>query len=85
MKLFEDYGFIVREISELKELKGPIKDIINEFYDHEKIVSIADIVRNIILYEEGGFYLDIDFYIEKYSIEIHKLFDFFGFTLKQKN
>jgi len=36
-----------------------------------------------INYEEGGFYVDLDLYFDKWDMQILKYFDFFGFRCQE--
>lgn len=45
-----------------------------------KVGAAADFARQVVIYEEGGLYLDLDFYLTKWDNQIHYYFDFLGFS-----
>lgn len=62
MKRFEDNGFIVKELSELKHLDKEIENVISE-YEFDRYGAASDLARIAIVYEYGGFYQDLDNYM----------------------
>lgn len=79
VEFMESKGFIVREITELKAFDQTLMKALDEYVYYDKVGAAADFVRQAIIYEEGGFYMDLDFYLTKWDIKINQIFDFFGF------
>ena len=50
-----------------------------DYADTDRVGAAADFARMAINYEEGGFYIDLDFWLKEWDININKIFDFFGF------
>ncbi len=62
VKWFEDNGHIVRELHELPSFDKTIAKIMDEYYP-VRFGAAADVARQVIIYDEGGLYLDIDAFI----------------------
>lgn len=75
----ESRGFVVKELSELEIFDGVMMEALIDYADTDRVGAAADFARMAIVYEEGGFYIDLDFWLKEWDIKIHKLFDFFGF------
>lgn len=50
-----------------------------DYCDTDRVGAAADFARMAINYEVGGFYIDLDFWLKEWDVNVHKLFDFFGF------
>ncbi|CDW71395.1 UNKNOWN [Stylonychia lemnae] len=85
VKFMESIGYVVRELKELQIFDGVLLEALNYYQDTDRVGAAADFVRMAINYEEGGFYIDLDFYLDKWDIQIHKYFDFFGFRCVEFN
>jgi hypothetical protein len=75
-KWFREHGFIVRELRELS--KDIYDDVIEEVvtsYLGERFGAAADIARFAILNSEGGFYMDMDFFVNAWDNEMLHYFD----------
>ncbi|CDW78564.1 UNKNOWN [Stylonychia lemnae] len=80
VKFFKRIGVEVRELKELPNYKGQIRETIDNYMIDGIGVGVAcDILRMLINYDEGGLYLDMDFYIEEWDANLNYYFDFFGF------
>eukprot|EP00347_Sterkiella_histriomuscorum_P010149 403377414 len=66
VKWFESNGFIIREITELKEDRELMR-IIDHHISQGKAIDSSDVLRNQILYEVGGLYIDLDVWIDEWS------------------
>lgn len=75
----EECGYIVRELTELKIFDDVMLEALIEYSETDRVGAAADFARMAIIYEEGGFYIDLDFWLEEWDINIHRIFDFFGF------
>lgn len=75
----ESRGFIVKELNELQIFDDVMKDALIAYADSDRVGAAADFARMAIIYEEGGFYIDLDFWLKEWDIRINKIFDFFGF------
>ena len=42
---------------------------------------MSDLLRYLIINQEGGFYVDLDEDIENWTVEANRRFDFIGFTI----
>lgn len=47
--------------------------------------TACDLLRIMIIHDEGGLYLDMDFYIEEWDHQLNYYFDFYGFRDKEFN
>lgn len=47
--------------------------------DGQEVGKACDVARMLIVYDQGGLYLDLDFYIEDWDHKLNYYFDFFGF------
>eukprot|EP00347_Sterkiella_histriomuscorum_P005457 403356542 len=81
-KLFEENGIIIRELKELPSFQGVNLEAFNQFIRQEKVVAASDFARMMILYDHGGFYTDLDFFIDEFDIKTNQILDFVGFTLE---
>ena len=77
-------GYIIRELKELKGFTGFIEEIVVEQLKLNRFGAASDLAKIFIIYEEGGFLLDLDFYIVDWDIQINYLFDFYGWGLLEK-
>jgi mannosyltransferase OCH1-like enzyme len=50
-------------------------DMIIRDYESERYGAAADIARMLIMYEEGGFYLDLDLFVNVWDNELLHYFD----------
>lgn len=75
----ESIGYKTREIKELPSFPKYEQILREKIEDGDSAGAAADIARVIIALDEGGLYLDLDFFIEDWSIELNHLFDFVGF------
>ncbi|CDW71225.1 UNKNOWN [Stylonychia lemnae] len=80
IQLFEQMGFRIKLLSELKEMK--IQRVQKQFSyyleDLRMIGAASDFIRGIIVKENGGVYLDNDYYFESWDYNINYYFDFLG-------
>jgi mannosyltransferase OCH1-like enzyme len=74
VKWFEDNGHVVRELKELPSYDEVIGKSMDE-YTEFRFGAAADIVRQVIIYDEGGLYLDIDAFIREWDNEWLHYFD----------
>eukprot|EP00347_Sterkiella_histriomuscorum_P001696 403371029 len=81
VNLFENLGYEVRELHELRNYEKVYQQMENYFLEDSSGVGVfADIARMIITQEMGGIYQDIEGDLwGEYSVEAHYLFDFFGY------
>lgn len=75
----EEVGYIVRELREL-EIYKDFKDDIEERLSSFRFASANDIARMLIIFTEGGFYLDNNAFVKEWDIQINLNFDFYGFS-----
>lgn len=76
----ESIGYTTREIRELPSYPKYEKILKSMIHGNIRAGAAADLSRVIIAYDEGGLYLDLDFYINAWSTELHYLFDLVGFA-----
>ena len=73
---FQDHGFIIME---LKSLPKDVYDLVLEglvgSYLEAKFGAASDIVRFMILYVHGGYYMDMDYFVRKFDNEMLYYFD----------
>ena len=55
------------------------EELISSYNRDHLIGATTDFARHIVLYDEGGFYLDFDVAVYKYTATIHYAFDYVGF------
>ena len=82
----ESEGYQVREFKELKSMDATLSEAMEEYTtvrERRAAGAAADFARLEVLFEMGGFYMDFDFYLTKYSIEMLKIFDFAGFSYQE--
>jgi len=65
---------IVRELHTLPSYDEVITKSMNEYMEF-RFGAAADIARQVILYDEGGLYLDIDAFIKEFDDEWLYYFD----------
>eukprot|EP00347_Sterkiella_histriomuscorum_P019312 403342133 len=84
VKYMEKHGFIVRELKEIKSMReGQLKQYIDDYLVEDRAGAASDVARMAIMYEEGGFYIDMDFYLFKWDANVNRVFDFFGISQSQ--
>lgn len=72
-------GVEVRELSELPGYYSEYKEIFDYYMiDGLGVGKACDLARMLIVYNEGGLYLDLDFYIEEWDANLNYYFDFYG-------
>jgi hypothetical protein len=81
----EDIGYVVRELSELKVFNNVLLEALDDYIETDRVGAAADFVRMAINYEVGGFYIDLDFWLIEWDMNINKIFDFFGFKCVEFN
>jgi len=79
----EEWGFVVRELKELRSFDETMLQALDEYLEKDKVGAAADFARQAIVFDEGGFYIDLDFYIKEWDINVNKVFDFFGFKCNE--
>ena len=67
----------------MKVFDGIIGEAANEYFENERAGAASDFVKIAINYEVGGFFIDLDFWIEEWDMNVMRLFDFFGFNQVQ--
>ena len=73
---FSTNGFIIKEISELpSDVYDPIMEGIVNSYLEERIGAASDLIRFMVLYVHGGFYMDMDYFVREFDNEIIYYFD----------
>ena len=87
VKYAESHGFIMRDLRELKGFDDFWKGVFKYYLDNSpaSIGLICDLARMLIVIEEGGFYLDLDFYLESWDQNMMHYFDFFSFRDRVAN
>ena len=76
VKWFKDNGFIIMELRDLpKNVYDPVLEGLVDSYLEERFGAASDIIRFMILYVYGGFYLDMDYFVRKFDNEILYYFD----------
>ena len=76
VKWFKENGFIIKEINELPiHVYDPFFEELVTSYLEERIGSVSDLVRFLVLYENGGFYMDMDYFVREFDNEILYYFD----------
>ena len=77
---FEERGIKVRELKELSTFKGIFVDYYNYYVvGGRSVMRYCDIIKSMILFDEGGLYMDLDYWVEEWSADIHYHFDLFTF------
>eukprot|EP00347_Sterkiella_histriomuscorum_P022458 403338414 len=79
VKFMEESGFIVRELTELQIFDDVMLEALIDYIETDRVGAAADFARMAINYETGGFYIDLDFWLKEWDMNINKIFDFFGF------
>ena len=76
VKWFKDNGFINKEIKDLpKHIYDPFMEELLTSYLQERLGAVSDLVRFMVLYEYGGFYMDMDYFVREFDNEILYYFD----------
>eukprot|EP00347_Sterkiella_histriomuscorum_P003448 403364257 len=71
----EGNGFIIRNIKDLNEDQF-VLDYIYDMIQNDEIVQSTDLIRGAILKQEGGMYLDLDVWLEKWDNRVLYISDF---------
>ena len=76
VKWFKDNGFIIMELRDLpRNVYDPVLEGLVDSYLEERFGAASDIIRFMILYVHGGFYMDMDYFVRKFDNEILYYFD----------
>lgn len=66
VEVFEANGIKVRDLRELPSYDAEIAKVIDK-YTISRFGAAADIARQIVIYDEGGVYLDIDAFVKEWD------------------
>eukprot|EP00347_Sterkiella_histriomuscorum_P009314 403341678 len=84
VKFMERAGYVVKELRELQVFQsGLLKIALNKYIDENKPGAASDFVKSAIIFEKGGFYQDLDFWLTEWDIRIHRALDYFGWNQMQ--